>query len=186
MMAAEVLLMCKLRHPCIVTFLGACWEPFICLVLEFMPAGSLDKLLWVEPGDIDARADLTWDEPLLKMATDCALAMSFLHAFTPPIIHRDLKSPNLLISADRGGVKLADFGESRAEDLEYTMTTVGSPLWMAPEVLRRERYGPSADVFGYGMVLLEMATLAKPWATGDTRFSMHAVSSGGRCSGRWR
>ena len=60
------------------------------------------------------------------------------------------------------------------------MSIVGTPLWVAPEILRRERYGPSCDQFSYAMVLVEMATRERPYKTGDTPFDPRAVMAGAR------
>ena len=101
---------------------------FTQLVLELMPRGGLDGMLW------DKSVRLTWESPLLRMALDAAHAMVHLHSMRPqPVIHRDLKSMNLLID-DVMTAKLADFGESRTlnRESDETMTASGSPLWSAP------------------------------------------------------
>ena len=83
-------------------FIGCCWDPVVCLVLEFMEHGSLDKLLWKSE---ETAVDLTWDEPMLRMAADCANGM--VHVHSRNLIHRDIKSLNLLVGIGLG-IKLAD------------------------------------------------------------------------------
>mmetsp|Transcript_6425 Transcript_6425/g.12701 ORF Transcript_6425/g.12701 Transcript_6425/m.12701 type:complete len:355 (-) Transcript_6425:52-1116(-) len=93
----------------------------------------------------------------LEVAKGCA----FLHGKNPPIIHRDLKCANVLVGDDLKG-KINDFGESRhvGGEEEKTMTQVGTPHFMAPEVFSTELedkyYGKEVDVYSYGMLLIEI------------------------------
>jgi len=132
---AEILLTASLRHPNIVSFVGACWgKELCCLVLEWVPKGTLAQLLE------DETAALRWDEPLLRLATDVARGMAYLHGQrseplgfahekgqttqtqtqTSPtlkshcILHRDLKPDNVLIT-DFLVAKITDFGTSRVK-----------------------------------------------------------------------
>lgn len=89
--------------------------------------------------------------------------MCYLHSFKPPIIHRDLKSPNLLVDKD-WTVKVSDFGLSRVK--AQTMapwSRAGTPEWMAPEVLRNEPSNEKCDVYSYGVILYELVTGREPW-----------------------
>ena len=86
------------------------------------------------------------------------------------MIHRDLKSPNLLINARTGAVKVCDFGLSRCKQATATMTAIGTCQWTAPEVLRRDAYSEKADVWSFGVIVWELCALALPF--GD----MSAVS----------
>ena len=79
------------------------------------------------------------------------------------MIHRDLKSRNILLSENQDA-KLADFGASR-ERVDGTMTAgVGTSLWIAPEVMMGERYDEKADMFSFGVVLSELDSLQNPYA----------------------
>ncbi|KAJ1489746.1 kinase-like domain-containing protein, partial [Baffinella frigidus] len=154
----EILLITTLHHPNIVQLLGVCDSRNaqggreMLLVMEYLQHGSLNEVL------LDFNIALT-DKRKQQMALDAAKGMLYLHTLLPPVLHRDLKSPNLLVDerAGRFTVKIADFGLSRFR-VEYTMTFCGSPKWTAPEVLNGENYGTAADSWSFGVVLWEIAT----------------------------
>ncbi|KAI4984983.1 hypothetical protein ZWY2020_017613 [Hordeum vulgare] len=156
----EVSLMKKLRHPSIILFMGAvASQERLCIVTEFLPRGSLFQLLQKNTGKLDPRRKL-------NMAIDIARGMNYLHNSIPTIVHRDLKSSNLLVDKN-WTVKVADFGLSRLK-LETFLSTKngkGTPQWMAPEVLRSEPSNEKSDVYSYGVVLWELVTQKIPWDT---------------------
>ncbi|VAI28354.1 unnamed protein product [Triticum turgidum subsp. durum] len=154
----EVSLMKKLRHPNILLFMGAVTSPHrLCIVTEFLPRGSLFRLLQRSTTKLDWRRRV-------HMALDVARGMNYLHHYSPPIIHRDLKSSNLLVDKN-WTVKVADFGLSRLKRETYltTKTGKGTPQWMAPEVLRNEPSDEKSDVYSYGVILWELVTQKIPW-----------------------
>jgi serine/threonine protein kinase len=71
------------------------------------------------------------------------------------VIHRDLKPDNMLLTRD-WTLKLTDFGEARARNMGGTMTTVGTPIYIAPEVMRGDHYDEKADTWSYGLCLVAM------------------------------
>ncbi|KAI3966406.1 hypothetical protein MKX01_008015 [Papaver californicum] len=154
----EVLLMKRLRHPNVVLFMGAVTAPpHLCIVTEFLPRGSLFQLLRRQ-----TTTTLGWRRRVL-MALDIARGMNYLHHYNPPIIHRDLKSSNLLVDKN-WRVKVCDFGLSRLKHMTFlTSTGDGTPQWMAPEVIRNEPADEKSDVYSFGVVLWELATLKIPW-----------------------
>lgn len=156
---AEVVVLGYLGHPNVVNFLGAVMEPPThCLVMEFCEGGDL-------------RMALRRPTPkgfFLRMARGIASGMAYLHSKS--ILHRDLKSGNVLLSA-KGEPKIADLGLSvalRTEDDETIVrakaltSEIGTYRWMAPEVLRHEFYTTSADTFSYAMVIFEVLTHQLP------------------------
>ena len=149
---AECELMLTLRHPHIVQLIGGSWrtdhsDTNVCIVLELCGHGTLLQLLGGPLGPT-----LTWSAHKLGVAVGISRAMAYLHSQSPPIIHRDLKPDNILI--DEGfNAKVADFGVSR-EAVEMTMTqSAGTPLYTAPEMMRRERYDETVDVWSFACVL---------------------------------
>jgi len=160
---SEIILTATLKHPNIVNFVGACWgRELTCLVLEWVAKGTLGDLL-----ESESQHKLTWLDPMLKMATEMAQGMNYLHSVDDPnetgdstkhcILHRDMKPDNVLIT-DFLACKITDFGTSRAKEANanITMSAVGTPLFCAPEIVRGEAYDESVDVYSFGLILLDM------------------------------
>ncbi len=123
-MIKEAELMMSLRHPNVLQFLGAYTQPpNICIITEFMPRGSLYKIIHDK--------NVVFTSILMKqICVDATKGLNYLHNLKPPIIHRDLKSHNLLVDANYK-VKVADFGLStRFVDSTGTMTACGTPCWV--------------------------------------------------------
>ncbi|KAK4743265.1 hypothetical protein SAY87_001266 [Trapa incisa] len=157
----EVAIMKRLRHPNIVLFMGAVTEPpNLSIVTEYLSRGSLYRLLH-KPGP----REMLDERRRLSMAYDVAKGMNYLHKRKPPIVHRDLKSPNLLVDK-KYTVKVGDFGLSRLKARTFlsSKSAAGTPEWMAPEVLRDEPSNEKADIYSFGVILWELATLQQPWS----------------------
>ncbi|CAK4281405.1 unnamed protein product [Aphanomyces euteiches] len=154
----EIELMMHLRHPNIVQFIGASWSSptNICFVMEHLQRGDLYAMLR------NPKYNLAWNKKLLQIAIHAARGMAYLHSMDPPIIHRDLKSMNIHVSSSYVA-KISDFALSRERSVEETMSITGTPLWMAPEMIRGERYSEKADVYSFGIVLSELDTKQTPY-----------------------
>lgn len=153
----EAGIMRNLRHPNILSILGCCTVmPDLCIVMEYMTMGSLYTIL-------QSDVELPW-KLLQKMALDAARGMNFLHKSNPIVMHRDLKTQNLLVD-ENWRVKVSDFGLSRLieEQVSQTMTVCGTPCWTAPEVLRNQKYSIKADVYSFGICLWEMYSRTDPY-----------------------
>eukprot|EP00029_Vermamoeba_vermiformis_P006458 TRINITY_DN2538_c0_g2_i1.p1 TRINITY_DN2538_c0_g2~~TRINITY_DN2538_c0_g2_i1.p1 ORF type:complete len:1060 (+),score=232.58 TRINITY_DN2538_c0_g2_i1:295-3474(+) len=163
----EAWLMSSLQNENLVVLKGICMEPF-CLVLEFMNHGSLYDYLHDEKRVVDWKFRI-------HIASDIARAMQFLHQTVPPIVHRDLKSPNILLTCpefpdpnEEGFVidgrvvkgKVADFGLSRSltftGELDSKKLVGQNPVWLAPEIMLRKDYNEAVDIYSFGVILWEM------------------------------
>jgi len=164
----EIALFSNLKHPNVLLFMGACTEVGdLMIVTELMRKGSVRKVLKRE------KKKLTFAQRM-DMARQAAQGMNCLHNTDPVTIHRDLKTPNLLVDED-GRVKVADFGLSHVKaqgDDPAAYGTVGTPLWIAPEVLQNESYNEKCDLYSYGMVLWEILTGSDPFPEIETYSSM--------------
>ena len=139
-----------LRHPNIVMFLGACTKaPHFAIVLEYCQGGTLWSLLQQK------NTELPW-EHRRQLALDTAQAMNYLHQRKTPILHRDLKSLNLLLD-EKGRIRLADFGWTKGLQ-NYMTGKIGTYQWMAPEVISAFQYTEKADIYSFGIILWEIAS----------------------------
>ncbi|KAJ4908511.1 Protein kinase superfamily protein [Raphanus sativus] len=155
---SEIEIMLRLRHPNVVLFMGAVTRPpNFSILTEFLPRGSLYRLLHRPNHQLD-------EKRRMRMALDVAKGMNYLHTSHPTVVHRDLKSPNLLVDKN-WVVKVCDFGLSRMKHHTYlsSKSTAGTPEWMAPEVLRNEPANEKCDVYSFGVILWELATSRIPW-----------------------
>ncbi|KAI9984637.1 hypothetical protein PInf_005998 [Phytophthora infestans] len=167
----EIRLFARMDHPKIVHFIGLAWTNLLdlSLVVEYMPRGDLTTLIRQKHAEKDGRRTFSWvgenSQPRSKIeiALDIAEGLVFMHSFDPTIIHRDIKSRNVLLNHE-WEAKLSDFGISRETSNQTTMTGgMGTIAWIAPEVLQGDRYSESADIFSFGITLSEMDTCGHPY-----------------------
>jgi len=128
----------------------------ICIVTEYCAGGTLFSILHQRKDLI-----LTW-ELRLRILLEIAIGMNFLHTNNPPIIHRDLKSLNILLTekiekpTDNTKIKISDFGLSKIikqfdNERDKMTGQLGTCHWMAPEVIENKEYSLKADVYSYGV-----------------------------------
>ncbi|XP_061341263.1 U-box domain-containing protein 33-like isoform X2 [Gastrolobium bilobum] len=158
----EVKILSKLRHPNIITLIGACPESWT-LVYEYLPNGNLEDRLSCK----DNTPPLSW-QTRIRIAAELCSALIFLHASKPhSIVHGDLKPSNILLDANLVS-KLSDFGicrvlscqESAANNTTQFWITdpKGSFVYMDPEFLSTCELTPKSDVYSFGIILLELLT----------------------------
>jgi alpha-tubulin suppressor-like RCC1 family protein len=156
----ELNLLKKLRHPNILLYLGAnITGPTFFLVTEFCDLGNLFDFLHNNPRSELAEADR------IRIALEIAKGVNYLHSFDTPILHRDLKSLNILLDKNMS-VKIADFGWARLRDIHMTKQR-GTFQWMAPEVIKKNSYSEKADIFSYGIILWELWVQEPPYKNID-------------------
>lgn len=153
--ANEMSLLASLRHPNIIQLLAIVRGPITGVLIEFMERGSLQDILQ------DHNTGIPF-ETIVDYALQTAMGLDYLHHSVPPVVHRDIKSANVLVS-EAGKAKIADFGISTLKTTEWTMTACGSPYWMAPEVLLNQRYDEKADVYSFGLLMWEMIARKTPF-----------------------
>ncbi|KAF9606610.1 hypothetical protein IFM89_027045 [Coptis chinensis] len=150
-------------------FVAACKRPPVfCIITEYLAGGSLRKYLHQqEPHSVPIHL-------VLKFSLDIARGMQYLHS--EGILHRDLKSENLLLGEDMC-VKVADFGISCLESQSGSAKGVtGTYRWMAPEMIKQKRHTRKVDVYSFGIVFWELLTALTPFHEMTPEQAAFAVS----------
>lgn len=153
----------KVQNPNVMAFFGAVLQPpqDCWLVVEYLAGGTLKD--WIH-GTGSSTPKRTVPEKL-KMCLGIAKGMQVLSTLEPPILHRDLKPANVMLSSE-GVPKVADFGLSRrhllSEESNYT-SEVGSYVYMSPEMMKGEPYGPPTDVYSFGILMAEIVKQKDPF-----------------------
>eukprot|EP00754_Rhynchopus_humris_P033687 Rhum_TRINITY_DN15478_c12_g1::Rhum_TRINITY_DN15478_c12_g1_i1::g.160692::m.160692 len=165
----EVHMMAELQHELVTQYFGCTYDKEghkLSIFMEFVEGGSVGNMV----RKLNEPLSLPTAQRYISQVLE---GVAFLHSHS--IIHRDLKGDNVLISSSAGVVKLADFGTcKRLKSFKGTMeaatqarTMIGTPLWMAPEVINgsgdgKDGYGTSADIWSVGCVMVEMINRGKP------------------------
>jgi len=150
----ELSIISQIRDPNIVLFYGFILEPKFCIVMELCENGSLYHYLKMKP-------DITWDK-VFKWSTEATRGLNILHLWKPAIVHRDLKSLNLLLDKELN-IKVCDFGLSRyfaGEDFSDPDQTLqklrGTYAYTAPEMYYSKHYTPKSDIYSLGIIIWEI------------------------------
>eukprot|EP01129_Flabellula_baltica_P011729 TRINITY_DN5184_c0_g1_i1.p1 TRINITY_DN5184_c0_g1~~TRINITY_DN5184_c0_g1_i1.p1 ORF type:complete len:1792 (+),score=310.50 TRINITY_DN5184_c0_g1_i1:31-5376(+) len=182
----EIRTMINLKHPNLVRIFAYTTEP-VAIVMELIPCGNLYEFVNDESSPKD------W-EISLRIAIDVARGLRFLHELTPSIVHRDLKSPNVLMKSYDPNAPVcaivADFGLSTKLFVPSMKEStadrdVVNPTWLAPEVMREEFFDERADVYSFGIILWELVARKHPFAEFNFRFMFEeedAIKNGVRPS----
>ena len=152
----ELLIHAALAHPRVVELLGASLSPpGCCIVLERCECSLFERLHGARAiasgAELDRRQLVGW-------AIQVAEALSFLHSRSPPVVHRDVKTHNVLLSRGGEDAKLCDFGLVTVRE-----TAAGTPNYMAPELFESKPFSTPVDVFAFAVLLNELFTQTVPW-----------------------
>ncbi|GAB6024326.1 hypothetical protein CHUAL_009496 [Chamberlinius hualienensis] len=150
----EVVIMREYHHSNIVEMYNSYLvDDELWVVMEFLEGGALTDIV------THSRMD---EEQIATVCKQCLKALAYLHS--QGVIHRDIKSDSILLASD-GKVKLSDFGfcAQVSPELPKRKSLVGTPYWMAPEVISRLPYGPEADIWSLGIMVIEMVDGEPPF-----------------------
>lgn len=175
----EILVMKDSRHNNIVNFLEAYLktEDDLWVVMEFMEGGSLTDIIENSPSNGSNNSPLT-EPQIAYIVRETCQGLQFLH--DKNIIHRDIKSDNVLLDTS-ARVKITDFGFcARLTDKRSKRATmVGTPYWMAPEVVKQREYDEKVDVWSLGIMTIEMLEGEPPYLNEDPLKALYLIATNG-------